>query len=96
MTTASVNIRMDKDLKQDFEEFCADKGMTMTTAFNIFAKQAVREDRIPFEIKGDRPNAETLAAIREVEKMESGKIQAKTFTNVKELFDETLEDDTQY
>ena len=37
MANTNINIRMDTDLKKQFEAFCADMGMTMTTAFNIFA-----------------------------------------------------------
>ena len=59
MATTNVNIRMDADLKKQFEAFCTDMGMTMTTAINVFARKAVRENRIPFEISGDVPNAET-------------------------------------
>ena len=43
MANTSINIRMDADLKRQFEAFCADMGMTMTTAFNVFARKAVRE-----------------------------------------------------
>lgn len=50
MAQTNVNIRMDSDLKTQFEAFCTDMGMTMTTAFTVFAKKAVREYRIPFEI----------------------------------------------
>lgn len=50
MANTNINIRMDADLKRQFEAFCADMGMTMTTAFNVFARKAVREYRIPFEI----------------------------------------------
>ena len=53
MANTSINIRMDADLKRQFEAFCSDMGMTMTTAFNVFARKAVREYRIPFEISGD-------------------------------------------
>ena len=60
MASTNINIRMDSDLKMQFEAFCADMGMTMTTAFNIFAKKAVREYRIPFEIGGEVPNAVNL------------------------------------
>jgi len=48
MANTNINIRMDVDLKRQFEAFCADMGMTMTTAFNVFARKAVREYRIPF------------------------------------------------
>ena len=43
MANTNINIRMDADLKRQFEAFCADMGMTMTTAFNVFARKAVRE-----------------------------------------------------
>ena len=46
MANTSSNIRMDADLKRQFEAFCADMGMTMTTAFNVFARKAVREYRL--------------------------------------------------
>ena len=67
MASTNINIRMDTDLKMQFEAFCADMGMTMTTAFNVFAKKAVREYRIPFEISGEVPNAVTRKAIEDAE-----------------------------
>ena len=54
MAQASVSIRMDADLKRQFDAFCSEIGMTMTTAFCVFAKTAVREQRIPFEISAER------------------------------------------
>ena len=59
MAKTNVNIRMDSDLKKQFETFCSDMGMTMSTAVNIFAKKAVREYRIPFDVGGEIPNEET-------------------------------------
>ena len=53
MAQTNVNIRMDAELKKQFEAFCSDIGMSMTTAFCVFAKKAVRERRIPFEITAD-------------------------------------------
>ena len=50
MAQTTVSIRMDEDLKKQFEAFCSDVGMNMTTAFCVFAKAAVRERKIPFEI----------------------------------------------
>lgn len=43
MGNVNINIRMDSDLKRQFEAFCFDMGMNMTTAFNVFAKKVVRE-----------------------------------------------------
>ena len=69
--TTSVTIRMDSELKKQFELFCADMGMTMTVAFTIFAKKVVREYRIPFEIGAEKPNEATLAAMEAAEKGET-------------------------
>ena len=88
--TANINIRMDANLKKQFEAFCADMGMTMTTAVNIFARKAVRENRIPFEISGDTPNSETQEAIREVKQMKANPTMGKTYTDVDEMMKELL------
>lgn len=88
----NVNIRMDKELKKQFETFCNDVGMSMTTAFTIFAKKAVREYRIPFEIGGERPNAETLEAIAEVQQMKADPSLGKTYTDVDQMLKELLAD----
>ena len=53
MAQTNINIRIDEDLKKQFEAFCSDIGMTMTTAFCVFAKTAVRKQKIPFEISTD-------------------------------------------
>jgi DNA-damage-inducible protein J len=48
--TTNINIRMDRALKEQAESLLAELGMNMTTAFNIFLRQAVRQGKIPFEI----------------------------------------------
>lgn len=50
MAQVAFSVRMDGNLKEEFEALCEALGMNMTTAFNIFARTAVREQRIPFEI----------------------------------------------
>lgn len=65
MSQTNVNIRMDENLKQQFDVFCAEIGLTMTTAFNLFARTVVRQQRIPFELSLNEPNAETRAALKE-------------------------------
>ncbi|MCM1104155.1 MAG: type II toxin-antitoxin system RelB/DinJ family antitoxin [Clostridium sp.] len=49
----NVNFRMDADLKKSMEQACAELGMSMTTAFTIFAKKVSREKRIPFDVSVD-------------------------------------------
>ena len=90
MATSNINIRMDSELKRQFEAFCSDMGMSMTTAFNILAKKTVREYRIPFEIGADIPNAETRKAIEDARK---GIGLSKAFSSVDELMEALNADD---
>ncbi len=90
MASTNINIRMDSDLKKQFEAFCSDMGMSMTTAFNIFAKKSVREYRIPFEIGGEAPNAETTEAVNEVKRMKADKTIGKTYADVDEMMKDLL------
>jgi len=50
MAQTSINIRIDEDLKKQAEFLFSEFGMNMTTAFTIFIKAVVREQKIPFEI----------------------------------------------
>ena len=68
MAQATFSIRMDENLKKQFDALCSDFGMSATTAFNIFAKAVVRERKIPFEISSpsDTTRADTKAAFWEM------------------------------
>lgn len=50
MGQVSINIRMDADLKAQFESLCSELGITMSTAVNIFAKAMIRRQGIPFDV----------------------------------------------
>ena len=86
MATVNMSIRMDTELKKQAEAMLADMGLNMTTAMNMFLRQVVRQGKIPFEIATDIPNSETLAAMKEMDDMISGKITAKKYTSTDELF----------
>ena len=68
MAQTNVNIRMDEATKVAFDKFCDEIGLSVSSAFNIFAKTVVREQRIPFELTTEVPNARTLAAMDSAEK----------------------------
>ena len=53
MAQSMVNFRMDEDLKRGMEQACKDMGMSMTTAFTIFATKVSKERRIPFDVVAD-------------------------------------------
>ncbi len=75
MAQAMINFRMDEDLKKSMEETCKDLGLSMTTAFTIFAKKMTREKRIPFDVSVDPFYSESNRAYLKklVEDIESGK-----------------------
>jgi DNA-damage-inducible protein J len=60
--TTNINIRMEKALKEQAENLLSELGMNMTTAFNIFLRQTVRERAIPFQISAVVPTRKTLLA----------------------------------
>ena len=53
MSQVLVNFRMDAEDKKGMEDVCKELGMSMSTAFNIFAKKMRRERRIPFDVSID-------------------------------------------
>ncbi|MDO5022826.1 MAG: type II toxin-antitoxin system RelB/DinJ family antitoxin, partial [Eubacteriales bacterium] len=67
--TTNISIRMDSDLKAQADSLFAELGMNISTAFNIFVRQSLREGKIPFEISTMRPNKETVAAMLEAERI---------------------------
>ena len=75
MAQVMVNFRMDENLKKDMEETCREMGMSMTTAFTVFAKKVSREKRIPFEISADPFYSEENIRYLEniISQIESGK-----------------------
>lgn len=90
--TTNISIRMDRELKERADEFFNEIGMNMTTAFNVFIRQTLREGRIPFRISVDRPNEETIAAMLEGERL-AYDTSVKGYTDLDELFAELNKDE---
>lgn len=67
--TSNVSFRIDSDLKAQADSLFSALGMNMTTAFNIFLRQSVREGCIPFDITINTPNPETIAAMLEAQQL---------------------------
>ena len=74
MAQTNINIRMDENLKKQFDSFCSEVGMSMSTAFNIFARTVVRQRKIPFEISTEKDpfySAENIERLKKsIEQME--------------------------
>lgn len=84
-STTNISIRMDSDLKTQADALFSELGMNLSTAFNIFVRQSLREGRIPFEISLNQPNKETIAAMLEAERIAKDPA-IKGYTDLDELF----------
>lgn len=65
MAAANLNIRTEKEIKEQAEQLFNELGLTMTAAINVFLRTAIREHGMPFPLKLDVPNETTAAAIEE-------------------------------
>ena len=90
MAQTNVNIRMDEATKNAFDKFCQEIGLSVSAAFNIFAKTVVREQRIPFELTTEAPNDKTRRAIENV-RNDIG--LSRQFHSVTELMEDLYADD---
>jgi DNA-damage-inducible protein J len=90
MAQTLVNVRMDEEVKRSMEETCKELGITMSTAFNIFARKMSREKRIPFEVSIDPFYSENnMKAIKEsIKQLEEGKVVKKSLKELEEMADE--------
>ncbi len=86
--TSSVSFRIDTEIKNEAEKLFAQLGLNMTTAFNVFLRQSIREGRIPpFEITTNIPNAVTTAALLEAGQIASDP-NVKRYSDVEEALRE--------
>ena len=90
MAQSVVSVRMDDNLKQDFDSVCNELGLSMSTAITMLAKKMAREKRLPFEVSLDpfygASNMKALSA--SIEQMRQGKTVTKTFEELEMLSDE--------
>ena len=76
---------MDSDLKAQADALFSELGMNLTTAFNIFVRQSIREGGIPFEISINQPNKETIAAMLDADSIAKHP-SVKGYNDLDELF----------
>ncbi len=84
-STTNISIRMDTELKAEAETLFEELGMNLSTAFNIFVRQALRERGIPFLISEGKPTKETVMAMLEAERIAKDP-SVKGYQNVNQLF----------
>ncbi|MCL2520845.1 MAG: type II toxin-antitoxin system RelB/DinJ family antitoxin [Spirochaetaceae bacterium] len=69
MAQTTINFRIDENLKKEVEQICKEMGMSLTTAFTIFATKVKQDRRIPFEVTAEEDpfySEENMARLREI------------------------------
>ena len=89
MAQTLVNVRMDENIKKEMEKTCKELGITMSTAFNIFARKMCREKRIPFEVSIDSFYSESIQTLKNsIKELEKGKVVKKSLDELEAMADE--------
>ena len=87
--TSNYTIRLDTDMRREAEALFSDLGMSLSTAFQIFLRQAIQEQGLPFPVRKKQPNKVTLAAMKEaLEVAESP--DAKSYSSAHEMMEDIL------
>lgn len=90
MTT--VSLRFDDKMKKELDELCEELGMNLTTFFTIYAKKALRERKIPFEISASRDPFYSESNIRRIkesdEQIRQGRVVIKTMEELEAMANE--------
>ena len=93
--TSVINVNVPTDVKEEANELFNNLGLNMSTAINIFLKRAIFERGLPFEVKevNPKPSKELMEALDEGEDILNGKVKAKGYHNVREMFEDILNED---
>lgn len=87
MAQSLVNIRMEDELKRDFDHVCNELGLNMSTAITIFAKKMVRENAIPFAVSYDpffsKSNLRKLD--ESIKQLQEGRVVVKTMEELEAM-----------
>jgi DNA-damage-inducible protein J len=90
--TASLNIRLDSELKQTAEDVYAYYGLSLAEAVTVFLRQSCNLGGLPFDLRPARPNTKTVEAMQEANRI-SRDPSVKGYRNMDELFAELDSDD---
>ncbi|MFI3115024.1 MAG: type II toxin-antitoxin system RelB/DinJ family antitoxin [Clostridia bacterium] len=92
MAKVSTNISLDPNLKKSAQELFSDLGLDLSTAVTLFLSQAVREQKIPFEIKRNIPNNNTIMAMNEFNEMKNNPQNYPRYSSFKDAMKDVLDD----
>lgn len=84
--TATINMRVNPQVKSEAESLYASFGMTLTEAINVFLHKSILVGGLPFDVRQPRYNTETEAAMREAKDIMNGKVEVETYGSAAEMF----------
>ena len=87
--TSNYTIRLDADMRREAETLFSDLGMSLATAFQIFLRQAIQEQGLPFPVRKKQPNKATLTAMKEALEIAESP-DAKTYSSAREMMEDIL------
>lgn len=90
MGTVNTTIKIDTELKNQAQQIFDSMGLNLSVAVNMFLHQVVREEAIPFRVGNPLPNAETLAALAEVQQMKANPESYEGYTDIDSMVKELL------
>ena len=93
MATVNTSIKIDEKTKKEAQKLFKDLGLSLSTAINIFLKQAIREKGIPFYINSLPENSELAQAFEEAKQIKENPSNYKSYSSPEEMFKDVLGED---
>lgn len=87
---ANITMRIDDETKAELQKLVGELGLDITTYFVMAAKQAIREQGIPFKVTANIPNSDTLEAIAEVKRIKENRSDYKDYNDVDKMIEDLL------
>lgn len=92
MAKAATNITIDTDVKREAQETLGALGLDLSTAIGIFLRKVIAVGGIPFDVRMEKPNNDTMEAIAEVAAMKAGLISGKAYKTADEMLEDLLDE----
>lgn len=91
--TSAINIQIDSETKREATKILNELGLSMSTAINLFLRQVIKRDGLPFEVVNSKPSKELLLALKEAEDIINNPDKYKKYKDIEELKETLLLDD---
>lgn len=91
--TSAINIQIDSETKREATKILNELGLSMSTAINLFLRQVIKRDGLPFEVVNSKPSKELLLALKEAEDIINNPDKYKSYKSIEELKETLLLDD---